>query len=153
MSLFSLVKTVKRWLSHARSLHPASTGSSIISRDLFFPSLSPLQHLQDYNNGGGGIQMMGGKMTFKAAASFIGNEVEEEPDIGAWEGNIYYGGEGGAIHASPGYSDDDGEMGLVFEGPVLFRGNKAYVRCMRGWVGWGGRPCVEFKTQACVQQQ
>lgn len=70
--------------------------------------------------------MMGGKITFKAAASFVGNEVEEDADIGAWEGNTYYGGEGGAIHVSPEYSRD--EMELVFEGPVLFRGNKAYVR-------------------------
>eukprot|EP00903_Cladosiphon_okamuranus_P015337 g14167.t1 len=84
------------------------------------------KNYNDYNNGGGGIQMMGGRMTFKAAASFIGNEVEEEAEIGAWEGNIYYGGEGGAMHVSPQHGGDADEMELVFEGPVLFRGNKAY---------------------------
>eukprot|EP00752_Nemacystus_decipiens_P018338 g16453.t1 len=82
------------------------------------------KNYNDYNNGGGGIQMMAGKMTFKAAASFLGNEVEEDADIGAAEGNIYYGGEGGAIHVSPDNGED--EMALVFEGPVIFRGNKAY---------------------------
>lgn len=116
----------ERWLRHCRLRHYQIMPSawSFDFRDNT-PSSSNAR-LQDYNNGGGGIQMMGGKMTFKSEASFIGNEVEEEADIGAWEGNIYYGGEGGAIHVSPEGYDNDIE--LIFEGPVLFRGNKAYVR-------------------------
>eukprot|EP00752_Nemacystus_decipiens_P018340 g16455.t1 len=77
----------------------------------------------DYYIGGAGIRMRGGQMTFKAAASFVGNEVEEYVDIGASQGNIYYGGDGGAIHV---VSENSGSMTLIFEGPVLFRDNKAY---------------------------
>ncbi|CAM9862683.1 unnamed protein product [Scytosiphon promiscuus] len=81
-------------------------------------------HLNDDNNGGAGLQTMGGKITFKAAASFIDNETSDFEDVGAFEGNIYYGGEGGGIHMSTDDPDDIPEM--VFEGPVLFSGNKAH---------------------------
>lgn len=68
---------------------------------------------------------MGGKIIFKAAASFIENEVEANVEIGDFYGTVYSGGQGGAIMVSPDYPD---VIELMFEGPVLFRGNKAHVR-------------------------
>eukprot|EP00904_Undaria_pinnatifida_P008962 jgi/Undpi1/5196/HiC_scaffold_2.g00478.m2 len=74
----------------------------------------------NYNDGGGGLFTEDGLVTFKGAASFIGNEVVEFLDY-ASEGKLFFGGEGGGLHVD--VSDDD--VGVIFEGPVLFSGNTA----------------------------
>ena len=80
--------------------------------------------------------MDAGLVTFKGAASFIGNEVVEFQSFPS-EGKSYFGGEGGGLHVEVGH----GEVGVIFEGPVLFSGNTAKVS--RRWFVAGATYTVE----------
>lgn len=64
-------------------------------------------------------------VTFEAAASFIGNEVLGR-QLFESEGVLYQGGKGGAFMQ---ISYEDEGIRVLFQGPVLFSGNKGLVSC------------------------
>eukprot|EP00904_Undaria_pinnatifida_P009034 jgi/Undpi1/5260/HiC_scaffold_2.g00541.m1 len=73
-----------------------------------------------FRDGGGAIHTEDGDITFKGAASFIGNEAEGSYEEYS-EGIVYNGGYGGGLLIGV----DNGNFSVVFEGPAFFSGNKA----------------------------
>lgn len=74
---------------------------------------------------GAGIYNWDGRVTFKGAAYFSGNEATSERSVET-EGIFSFGGSGGGIYTGQCYEVYG--AGIVFEGEATFVGNKGRVR-------------------------